>query len=632
MSAKIVRVDPEDSINVVLSYVKAAKVSRVILEIPEGNDLLVSRVGLKTLHDKFLEIGKEVVLVVPDKPNYVKTAKDAGFVVTTSRDRIDASLWQQAKVQVLSYQASHYRSKTPVTLKQESKQEPVEPTAKAAAPRVGQDVASQRVEAEDKGETTLKLQHSKPELTKVKLTGLDFAKVVSSGDKKGRGQAAQRPAPAPAQPEGAAQPPGVIPPSGGASLGSGSKPPAPPSGKPPLGKLASGKKPPKFIGKILKFFGIVLTLVGVIGGASAYVYYKYMPRVYVKLVVASTSVSIKDQIEAGVAHVAANLEAKQIPLIKTEVTKKGSSTIKATQRVVSGDYATGTIRVVNGSTSDVVLPSGTEFTSDNGLKFKSTSEVTVPAGGGADVPVRAEKYGDEYNLDAGHSFTIGVDNASGLVASNQTSFSGGTKREYTVVGKEDVKKGVDSLKKALFDQAEEELKDANKEDGYVFIKDSVKHELDGDPKVNPKIGSEATEAYLEISTKSSALYYHQDSLNKVAEYLLIKEYKKKLKLKDDTDVEVNNLSVKVKQIKIAKDRNSAILVIEASGQITPKIDKEAIKLKIAGKKWDQAYEILKKLPYLKKEPKMEFDPSWIPRKLWYVPVQTNRITVEVSIS
>ncbi len=577
MLGKVIKVDPEDSLNVVLSYVQAEKDNRIILKIPESNDLLTSLVGLKTLHSKFLDLKKQVVLLVPDK-KFVDLAEKAGLVATTSLDEITVNVWNKLKKEVVEHELKS-----------------VKPVALTKHPQFDKTASKVVVGNSD-------LKQAKLEEQKVGLTGMDVAQLVKHTRAKANNKIGR--------------------------LGKAKEDRSTIKTDVKEYKEFTSQKRKKVVKNTLKLIGFTILFLLAFFAIIAYLFYKYVPRVYITLDIKKTPVTLNTQISASLAVTGFDVEKKQIPLIKEEVKKQGSTTIKAKEEVTEGTYATGTVRINNPTANAVTVPAGTELVSDNNLKFKTTQEITIQPGNSADVSVQAVEYGEDYNLDAGHTFDI--TGFPGLSASNISAFSGGSKDTYIVVGKKEVEDGVKDLKKSLFEEAKTELEELNKDKGYEFIPESIKNDLDGDYKVDPAIGTKAEDAYLEVKTKSSALYYHKDSLEELVSQLMLMAYRKKMQIGNDALLEIKNLEIKVNKITVSKNRDNVVLDISAKGEVIPKVDTEVLKQAIAGKDWNEATKYLKELPYLKSEPVVRFDPKWIPERFWYMPSETNRISIIVQ--
>ena len=570
MIAKEIKVSPDDSLNVVLSYIREAKEKRLIIKLPKSSDLATSLVGLKTLYKKILEVGKLVILSVEDDLA-LQLAKKAGFVVVATEDEITPAMWSEVKKAVEKYNISQLRP--------------------AALQKKFTETSKVNISGSSKFSP---VKQGASGVSRGKLIGTDVKGLltVSSASAEGR-----------------------IPRQINKHVGDYKK--------------YKKSKQRMFWLSLLKVGGVVLSTLLFLGGMLVYLYYKYVPRVYITLNLKQDAVKIKTKVTATLAATGFDLDKMRIPLIEEKLEKSGSTTIKATEQKVVGSYAQGQIQVNNNSTMDITVPSGTIFTSDNGLKFKSLGDVSVAANGNALVTVQAIEYGQEYNLEAGHTFTLDPP-IEGVTAANVAAFSGGDKDSYIVLGEKDVEKGVKELKKALIDEAIAEFETMGKDKGYKFIKSSVKSKLVGDYKVDPAIGTKTDDAYLELKVEVSALYYHNDSLDELIKEVLLKGYREKLKLGADALLQVNNLSVDVKKITVEKDRKTVVLEVEATGDIATKVDTELLKQNIVGKNWEEMEAYLAGLPYLASPPLIKFEPGWFPQKWRYVPKEPNRISIIVQ--
>ncbi len=570
MIAKEIKIAPDDSLNVILSYIKEAKEKRLIIKLPRNNDLATSLIGLKTLYKKVLETGKLVVLLVDNKTT-LQLAQKAGFAAVSATEDLTPALWSKIKKTVEQYKISQIK---PAALQTGPKEPPKVVLGKTVNKAVN--------------------SHSISKVPRGRLIGTDVKALLKANN-------------AVADPVAPRQITKHVD---------------------DFKRYKKDKRKSLLIG-FLKLTGIIVGTLLFLGGISAYLYYKYVPRVYITLNLKQDTVKLNTKVVATLATTGFDMNKREIPLIEEKVVKSGSTTIKATEQKVDGSYAQGQIQVNNNSSMEITVPKDTEFVSDNGLKYKSVADVTVAAGSSALVTVQAEDYGKEYNIEAGHTFSLNPPIAQ-VTAANVSAFSGGDKKTYIVLGKKDVEKGVEDLKKALVEEALTELETMDKDKGYKFIKDSLKSKLVDDYKVDPAIGTKTSDAYLEVKIECSGLYYHQDSLEELVKELLLKGYREKLKLGADALLQVNNLTVNVKKVSIAKDRKSVEIEVDASGSIVTKVDTALLKQNIVGKSWEQMEAYLKGLPYLATTPVIRFEPPWMPQSWRYVPKEPNRISIIVQ--
>jgi hypothetical protein len=250
--------------------------------------------------------------------------------------------------------------------------------------------------------------------------------------------------------------------------------------------------------------------------------------------------------------------------------------------------------------------------------------------------VTAVEFGEEYNLPIGSAFTI--TGFPTLTAENTAAFSGGTKRTFVVIGQEDVDKAVKALQAELEKQAVSDLEYLNLDKGYEFIKASVKSEIKDKVSVSPAVGTEIKasdeDPTISLFVNTTGLYYHKESLIRLAEKLLLEKYRAEKTLSDEdiarTTIEDQSLTVN----KVTVDKNEKVVVeFVVTGLATSRIDTAQVKNDVIGKKWAEMLDTIAKMPTLstEKQPVVKFFPSWIPEKFWYVPKEVGRVDVSVKV-
>ncbi len=136
-----------------------------------------------------------------------------------------------------------------------------------------------------------------------------------------------------------------------------------------------------------------------------------------------------------------------------EVRVEGETTGR---KEVPDGYASGRVRVVNATLASYTVVAGTELRGTNGMTYRVTQTVTVPAAdpfgsqafGVADVPVQAVLPGPAGNADAG---VLAGQLAEGILYRNVEGISGGTTRTVHFVTREDLERLQREAEKALRD-------------------------------------------------------------------------------------------------------------------------------------------------------------------------------------
>src|SRR3989344_5446373 len=280
------------------------------------------------------------------------------------------------------------------------------------------------------------------------------------------------------------------------------------------------------------------------------------------------------------------------------VSEDGSVSTQSTGKKEVGDRARGTVTIFNNDSSPKTLSSGTTITSSNGLDFTLDKSVTVSSASGdifsgttpgkANDNVTSSKIGQEYNLPSNTKLTIGGANSS-TAAKNDNAFSGGTKKEVTVVSKDDIAKLLEDLPRNLEGKARNDLSKKVSDDKVllpVFISATVskKH-------FDKNTNDEAKQVTLKGSVNFEGIAYKKNDATNFANELL------KTSISGDLTVDPNNIKVQVKDIKENKNKEVAA-DITIVGTLVPKIDEEKLSKQIAGKSFKNAQDILEKLPQI----------------------------------
>ena len=275
-------------------------------------------------------------------------------------------------------------------------------------------------------------------------------------------------------------------------------------------------------------------------------------------------------------------------------TEDGSITGAATGKKEVGEKAKGAVTIFNNGDSSQNLSSGASIKSSNDLAFTLDKGVTVPAASGdvfsgttpgkAEASVTAKDIGQEFNLPSDTKFAIGT--SVSMAAKNDSAFSGGTKKDVTVVSNDDIKKLEDKLPKDLESKGKDDLSKKISADEVllpVLISEKlVKKDL------NKKTNDEASKVTLTGTVEYKGISYKKSDLVDFANEVMKNEISK------DEMIDPNSLKTDVGEIKQNKDKVSAQVAIR--GFVVPKIDEGETIKKITGKSFSNAKNLLTKYP------------------------------------
>ena len=573
MKISIIRIKPQDNLNIIIDLLKNALNTRVFLVISEGNDILYSEIGLETLFKKSLEMGKEIVLSVPNK-RALEIAKNVGLVATLDQDvfTVDFKLWQKAHELLTNYKTKALYDKK-----------------FAKDPKLVADSAKEGNQA-----THVVKQDTK-------LVGTDLSNLMDNKKPKVANKASNK----------SNKKINIVNATGNNLIST------------------SMHKKSGFNTKLI--IGLMFFVLFILIAFGFWAYYRFFTKVYINFQIPKSTINKEYIVIAELGVEGADVANKKFALKKYETSKSGTKTAKATKKQQDGTYANGVISVTNNGTDPIEITVGQVFTSSDNKQFKATSAVTINPGETANVTVQAVDYGDAYNLAANQTFTIdGV--TSSYTATNTASFSGGSQREYTVVAEEEVKKALADLKKELLEQAKTGIEDIYKDDGFVIVPDSIKDITPKDEKysLSPKIGEEASEFTIGYKVTIRALYYHKPSLETLIRQLVVQDYKKEKKIKDNVKIKVEDFKYDIISIKVQDDKH-VVFKVKAQASIVPSIDYDKLKEQIAGLELEQASNILEsEYSTLVVDYRISYIPNWMPVFLQKVPKEPGRIVVVVD--
>lgn len=292
----------------------------------------------------------------------------------------------------------------------------------------------------------------------------------------------------------------------------------------------------------------------------------------------------------------------------------GTATVPATGKKEVGDKAKGTITILSSLTKEQTFTQGTVVTSSNGLAFTLGKDVKVASSSGlsdlktVQAEITAKDIGKEYNLPSGAKFTVGSFEKSEVEAKNETAFSGGTKKEVTVVSKDDINKLMEEIIKKLEQKAKDEITQK------VSSEKSVLPLFLSTTLTKKEFSKDALEEASSLTLKAEVTYrgisYKKDDLNRIAAALLQNGLKDKI-------IAQEGISYEVKELKQKNDKEVlATLKIKAS--LLPKLSNEEIAKQIKGKTFEEAEAMLMKLPQaadvrISLHPGLPFLPKILPR-------------------
>lgn len=295
-----------------------------------------------------------------------------------------------------------------------------------------------------------------------------------------------------------------------------------------------------------------------------------------------------------------------------QVKKTNSADFPATGKKDVGEKASGTVTISNCSDSDpITIPTGTAVSSD-GLNFFTASATTVPGlrvkggqclPGQATVAVAAQNVGEQYNLQKGKTFTV-ADQGSQVTARNPNAFTGGSKRQITVVSDADVAAAQQKLTSQDENSVREELKNKFDSKEAIVINESFAAAPSA-PNINPAVGSEASTGRITIEITYTLLAIDKDDAKKVLDEHLKTTFDEE-KNQKVYDSGLNKL--KLEKFTLAEGGGS--VQFTTNGDTGPAIDAGKIKPTLVNKNYEEIRQTIQAIDGVD-DVDTRFSPFWV---------------------
>ncbi|MCW1908511.1 MAG: hypothetical protein KIH63_004180 [Candidatus Saccharibacteria bacterium] len=385
-------------------------------------------------------------------------------------------------------------------------------------------------------------------------------------------------------------------------------------------------KIPNFESFRLKLVLGVLAFLLLIGG---YVMaFNVLPKA--RVVVRTNNKSVTSSLNFSVNTAVTEVDAEKsiVPAEVKEVSKTDTVSITATGQKNVGEKAKGTAQLFNCSKEDKLsdtnrtVPAGTAISS-GGLSFILDEAVIVPPSSfdgnickknsaSVAVGVTAQNGGEQYNLSARSYAVAGF----GSMTASGSAMAGGTNTLVTIVSQQDV----DNAKTQVIDQskelAKEELKKAFSDAGLLAIDATITGE---EPALTPTpaVGQEATTVSISSVRKYTMLGVKEDNLKPLIDI----EVKKQVDVEKQpiVDYGIGGAIFKSLSSRSGTDHSVSTQVTSLAGV---KIDAEAIKEQVKGKKRGEAQTLVQAYPGVQSV-EVSFSPPWVSK----IPGSTSKIAV-----
>lgn len=305
-----------------------------------------------------------------------------------------------------------------------------------------------------------------------------------------------------------------------------------------------------------------------------------------------------------------------IPAKNQEAKKTDTEKVPATGQKDLGTKASGSMTLLNCTDNAVTIPAGTGVSSggqtyitQNGVRldegeFNSSGQCRSSGDHVSTTQVVAQNNGDQYNSGPRTYSLAGFSGVTG----QGSQMSGGSSKIVKVVSAGDVESAKQKIA-AKQGTAQDELKQSLQKDGYTPIGDTFSA---GTPKVttSPAVDSEASEVTVTSETTYTMLGVKEEDFK-----TLIKK-----SVAQDIDAEKQGIlsyGIKTATYKVGTKRGTRTpITVQTEVIAGPKIDEEAVKRDIAGKKRGEAEQIIQGMSGVK-EVRVDTKPFWnasVPKK------------------
>lgn len=364
---------------------------------------------------------------------------------------------------------------------------------------------------------------------------------------------------------------------------------------------------------------LLLIFAGLIGA------YIFIPKVVVKVYVEPKIMEKDAKVIADPKQDKVDEENKIIPAKIVETQASGNLKGSATGRKEIGDPAKGTVKIINNTDKGQNFPSGTIFTTSDGLKFKLDNSASVSATLEGEelkstitASLTAVNIGSDGNLATGTPLSVGKFTNSQFAAKSEGNFSGGTSKEVTVVSSDDQKKLLALLSDDLRKKAQVSLQEKNPE--MKVLSEALKEQVIK-KTYSKNINDQASEFSLDVNAKYSGSAFDEKDLRLIVGKLVTTQVPEGYSL-DLTDTETQaDIS------EVDKD-GKVIFLAKFKAKLIPKLDTESIKNQIKGKSIIESDNILKKIENVLGS-EVQFKPK-LPSILQRIPFIAKNITIEVG--
>jgi len=371
--------------------------------------------------------------------------------------------------------------------------------------------------------------------------------------------------------------------------------------------------------------GLFLVVVFVVLGLL----YWYLPRASITLFVEPQSLEKDFLVSLDTSLKSPNREKLLLPAQEIETTVSGEKTKGTTGTKLIGEKAKGEVSIYNRTDQTRTFAQGVEIYGSNDLVFTLDEEVSVASEssgsdytkipGKAVVSVIAEEFGSEGNLASGSEFSIANYARADFIASNESSFSGGTSREIQAVSEKDQDDLLAELKEELKEKGISQLDD-ELGSGDRLIEESLELKILKENFLE-EVDQETDQLNLELELKITALVFSENDF----EDLIKEEIMASVPTEFDYDSSQKETNFELEDV----EDEVYTFKVQFKADLKPKFNLEEIKNNLVGKKPAIGKTYLSNLSHV-----ASFEAKITPRlpvRLVTFPRMAEKINIEVEL-
>lgn len=304
-----------------------------------------------------------------------------------------------------------------------------------------------------------------------------------------------------------------------------------------------------------------------------------------------------------------------------EIIEEGEFNFSPKGSVSMEDYAEGTITLSNNTWNTVTFVPSTRFASPQGLIFRAVERIRIPAQGETNILVRADKIGEEYDIES-CLFTIpNLRNANlkkSISAESKESMSGGIKKTGIIM-QTDLDKAQKEVQDKLYAQALEKIKEelTPSADFKISLKSDILEE-----KADAQTGDEKGEFTIATKIKMQAVSFNEKELLNLSIESLTEQITMGNQL---AGYEPESLSYRLTEYNL--EEKTANIEIQLRGYMILNLKNEILSKELfSGLDKEKIHEYFDQFSEIQ-EVKIKFWPSWLLKK---VPKESDKIKIKIK--